>query len=86
MCFSSVFPIAPRFNPMCFARSSPLLTYIGGPKDEALHLSVESSILGSLHSFNFFVCLFVFPGWAHFSNWLIAPKNKGWSCEAPPTN
>ncbi len=58
MRFPSVFPIAPRFNPMCFARSPPLLTYIGGPKGEALHLSVESSILGSLHSFNFFVCLF----------------------------
>jgi len=30
----------------------PLLTYIGGPKGEALHISIESSILGSLHSFN----------------------------------
>jgi hypothetical protein len=30
----------------------PLLTYIGGPKGEALHISIEYSILGSLHSFN----------------------------------
>ncbi len=27
--------------------------YIGGPKRDALHLSIESSILGSLHSFSF---------------------------------
>jgi len=46
------FPMAPRFNPICFAQSPPLLTYIGGPKGEALHLSIESSILGILHSFN----------------------------------
>jgi hypothetical protein len=32
----------------------PPLTYLGGPKGEALHLSMKSSILGSLHSFNFF--------------------------------
>jgi hypothetical protein len=31
--------------------------YIAGPKGEAIHLSVESSILGSLHSFNFFLQL-----------------------------
>jgi hypothetical protein len=37
-----------------FAQSPPLLTYIAGPKGETLHLSIESSILGSLHSFNFF--------------------------------
>jgi hypothetical protein len=46
MCSPRVFPIAPRFNPICFAQSPPLLTYIGGPKPEALHLSMESSILG----------------------------------------
>jgi hypothetical protein len=28
-----VFPIAPRFNPICFAQSPLLLTYIGGPKE-----------------------------------------------------
>jgi hypothetical protein len=50
--FSKLFPIAPRFNPIRFARSLPLLTSTGGPKGEALHLSLESSILGSLHSFN----------------------------------
>ncbi len=47
----NVFPIAPCFNPICFAQSPPLLTYIGGPKGEALHLSIESSIFVSLHSF-----------------------------------
>jgi hypothetical protein len=41
--------------PICFAQSPPLFTYIGGPKGEALHLSIESSIFGSLHSFNFFL-------------------------------
>ncbi len=53
MCSSMVLPIAPRFNPLCFSQSPPLLTYIGVPKGEVLHLSIESSILGSLHSFNF---------------------------------
>jgi len=51
----NVFPLAPRFNPICFAQSPPLLTYIGGQKGEALHLSRESLFLGSLHSFNFFL-------------------------------
>ncbi len=37
------------------SQSPPLPTYIGGPKGEALHLSIESFILvGSLHSLNFF--------------------------------
>jgi hypothetical protein len=56
MCSIRMFPIAPCFNPICFicfAQSPPLLTYRCGPKGEALHLSIESSILGSLHSFNF---------------------------------
>jgi hypothetical protein len=43
-----------QINPICFAQSPPLLTYIGEPKGEALHLSTESSIFGSFHSFNFF--------------------------------
>jgi hypothetical protein len=50
-----LFPIAPHFNPMGFAQSPPLLNYIGGPKEEALHLSIESSILGCLHSFKCFL-------------------------------
>ncbi len=54
ICSPRVFSIAPRFNPMCFAQSPPLLTYIGGPKGEALDFCLESSILGSLHSFNSF--------------------------------
>jgi hypothetical protein len=53
MCSPRVVPIAPRFNPICFAQSPPLVMYVGGPKDEALHLSIEAFILGSLHSFNF---------------------------------
>ncbi len=54
MCSSKVFPIAPPLNPICFAQSPPLLTYMGGPNGEALHLSIESFILGNLDSFNFF--------------------------------
>jgi len=46
MCSPRVFLIAPRFNHICFAQSPPLLTYIAGMKGEALHLSIESSILG----------------------------------------
>jgi hypothetical protein len=71
MCSPRVFPIAPFSNPVCFAQSPPLGTYIGGPKGEALHLSIESSISGSLHSFNIFI-FFVMGQ----SNWLIAPKKK----------
>jgi len=48
--------IAPPFNPTCFAQSPPLLTYIGGPKGEALHLFIQSSILGSLHEVQLFFC------------------------------
>jgi len=44
-----------QFNPICFAQSPPLLTYISEPKGEALHLSTESSIFVSFHSFNFFL-------------------------------
>jgi len=29
--FPKGFPIAPHFNPICFAQSPPLLTHIGGP-------------------------------------------------------
>jgi hypothetical protein len=77
-----VFPIAPRFKPLCFAQSPPLLIYIGGPKEEALHhLSIESFILGSVHSFHFFFLVI------SQSNWPIAKKKKKrWTCEAPPTS
>ncbi len=34
MCSSRVFPIAPFFNPICFAQSPPLLTYIVWAKGE----------------------------------------------------
>jgi len=51
----TVFPIARHFNPTCLVQSPPLHTYIGEPKGEALYLSIESSILGYLHSFNFFL-------------------------------
>jgi len=69
MCSLRVFPIAPPFNSICFAQSPPILTYIGvgGPKGEALHLSIESSILRSVHSFNFVFAM-------GQSNWLIAKK------------
>jgi hypothetical protein len=43
ICSPRVFPIAPRFHPICFAQSLPLLTYIHGPKEEALHLSIKFS-------------------------------------------
>ncbi len=80
MCSPRVFPIAPHFNPIYFAQSPPLLTYIGGPKGEALHLSIESSILGSLHCFNFF--FFVMGQ----SNWFIAKRNRVGLMRHPPTN
>jgi hypothetical protein len=41
VCSTRVFPIAARFNSVCFAQSPGLLTYIGGPKGEAIHLSNE---------------------------------------------
>jgi len=70
-----VFLIAPPFNPICFAQSPPLFSYIGGPKVEALHLSIESSIGGggaswtNRNSYNIFHSL-----------WLGALKGGG---EAP---
>jgi len=70
MCSSRVFSIAPRFNPICFAQSPPLLTYIGGAKGKALLLSIESSILGRLHRFNFYFWVM------GQSNWLIATKKE----------
>jgi hypothetical protein len=54
MCSTKGLSIAPRFNPIYFAQSPPLLTYLGGPKGEALHLSIKYCILGSLYSFNFY--------------------------------
>ncbi len=69
MCSPRVFPIASRFNPISSAQSPPLLTYIGRPKGEALHFFIESSIFGSLHSFNFFLAMVQ-------SNWLIATQKK----------
>jgi len=56
MCSSRVFPVAPCFNPICFAQSPPLLSYIAAPKGEAPHNSIESSTLESLHNFNFIFC------------------------------
>jgi hypothetical protein len=52
-----VLPIAPRFNPICFAQSPPLLTYLCGTKGMAFHISIESSILESLNSFNIFFAI-----------------------------
>jgi len=78
MCSPRVFSIAPHFNPVCFAQSPPLLTYISGPKGEAFHHYIESSILRSLHKFQPFVVM-------GQSNWLIAEK-QSWTCEAPPSD
>jgi hypothetical protein len=33
-CSPKVFPIIPHSNPICFAQSPPLQTYIGGPKEQ----------------------------------------------------
>jgi hypothetical protein len=77
MCSPRMSPIAPHFNRLCFAQSPPLLTYISGPKGEALHCSIESSVLGSLHRFNFFLW------WA---NQIGSLQKKSWTCEATPTN
>ncbi len=74
MCSPRVFPISPHFNPICFAQS--LLTYISGPKGEALHLFIEFSTLGSLESFGF--SFFFVMGQ---SNWLIG-EIKSWTWEA----
>jgi hypothetical protein len=78
ICSQRVFSIAPLFNPICFAHSPPLLTYISGPKRKALYLCIESSILGRKHSFNFF---------GHGPIKLACcKKQKSWAYEAPPTN
>jgi hypothetical protein len=81
MCSPRVSPIAPRFNPICFAQSPPLLTFIGELKGEALHLSRESCILVSLHSFNYFL-------WRanQIGSLQRKKEKKKRTCEAPPTN
>ncbi len=57
MRFPRVFQIEPRFNPICFAQSPPLLPHIPGPKGRAFYLSMDSSSLGRLHNSNmFFFC------------------------------
>jgi hypothetical protein len=52
-------------NPITFCPSPPLLTYIGGPKGEALHLSIESSIVGRA-SIDFFLKIFLW--WVNQNN------------------
>ncbi len=47
MCSSRVFPIALSFNPICLPKVLPF-SPICGPKPDAIHLSMESSILGRL--------------------------------------
>jgi hypothetical protein len=79
-----VFPIAACFNLICFAQSPALLTYIGGPKGEALHLSIESSILGSLQFLNIFFFLIGNKKLANLKK--KKKKKKGRTCEASPTN
>jgi hypothetical protein len=73
----NVFPIAPPLNPICFAQSPPLLTYIDGPKGEVFHLSIESSMLGKPPQFQLLILL-----WA---NQIGSLQKRSWTCEAPPT-
>jgi hypothetical protein len=72
MCSPKVFPIAHCFHPICFAQSPPLLTYIPGTKEGALHHSIESFILQSFHSFNFF--------W-QWANQIDSLHKKNWTWE-----
>ncbi len=78
MCSPRVFPIAPHFNPICFAQSPLLLTYINGPKGEALNLSIEYYIMGSLHSFNFFFFCNgpIWTNWQKNRKWWLSPKSN----------
>jgi hypothetical protein len=64
-----------------FDQSPPLLTYIGGPKGEAIHLSLESSILGEPPWFQLF-----FLQWANKIGSFQKKKKRIWTCQAPPTN
>jgi len=67
----SGFPIAPHFNPMCFAQSSPLLTYIVGR-----HSIFPQNLLfwGA-----FIVSTFFCDGPMKSAHC----KKKNWTCEAP---
>jgi len=71
MRFPSVFPIASCFNPICFARSPPLLTYIQVGQRVRHSMFLQNLLFWGASTL--FLCFF---GWAHFSNWLIA-KEKG---------
>ncbi len=55
--------------PYVLAKIPPLLTYIPGPKGEALQLPIKSSILGDCAQFQLFFVM-------SKSNWLIAKKKK----------
>jgi hypothetical protein len=68
MCSPKVFPITPRFNPICFAQSPPLLTYIGGPKGVAPSFH-RIFYFGEPPQFQLFFAM-------GQSNCLIAPKKK----------
>ncbi len=52
--FQGCSQIAPHFNPISLGQSPPLFTYVGRPKGEALHLSIESFILGEPPWFQLF--------------------------------
>ncbi len=80
MCFPRVFPIAPGFNPRCFAQSPPLLTCIDGPKGEAIYHSIESFYFGEPPIVSTFFC----NGPIKLTH-CPPPKKKSWTCEAPPT-
>jgi hypothetical protein len=75
MCSPRVFPIASGFNPICFAQSPPLLTYIAGWKDR--HSVFSNRLFWEiLHSFNSF--------WRRVNQNNSLQKKKSWSCESPP--
>jgi hypothetical protein len=75
-----MFPVEPQFYSICFAQSSPLLGFIAGPRGEALHLPMETFILGSHQCFRF---MFVMGK----SKWLIAPPKKRKELgKQPPSN
>jgi hypothetical protein len=75
-----VFSIAPCFSPIHFAESPPLLTYICGPKGEALYLSIESFYFGGASIVSTFFC----DGPIKITH--CKKKKKSCTCEAPPAN
>jgi hypothetical protein len=73
MCSLRVFPIAPHFNPICFAQSPPLLTYRWAKGKGRWRIT-------SFHR----IFYFGEPQLFFWGRWLIATKTKKSStCETP---